>query len=112
MYSFIKTILNFNKVYYLKLVENGFSYLHIPKYSGRTRTLLIEIIESIYVKPKYFTITFLYIDSFRISNKNKTEIEIAYENNRIESLSLNLTEDNTKKAVVLLKSWLSDYKKA
>lgn len=112
MYSFVKTLLNFNKVYYLKLVENGFSYLHISKYSGRSRTLLIEVIESIYVKPKYFTISFLYIDSFRVSHKNKYEIEIIYENNRIERLPLIFSEENAKNAVLLLKNWLMNYKKS
>ena len=57
---------------------------------------------------KYYNFPFLYVKAFQLANN---KIEIVYENNRIEKFPVELSQEKTKKGIVLLNSWLDAYNK-
>ena len=107
-YFFFKIAINYNTYYLLKYNDRGFSYLHQPNIKGTTRSMTIQTFEKYYYKPKYYNFPFLYVKAFQLA---KNKIEIVYENNRIEKFPVELSQEKTKKGIVLLNSWLDAYNK-
>lgn len=107
-YFFFKIAINYNTYYLLKYNDRGFSYLHQPNIKGTTRSMTIQTFEKYYYKPKYYNFPFLYVKAFQLANN---KIEIVYENNRIEKFPVELSQEKTKKGIVLLNSWLDAYNK-
>lgn len=111
--SLFKVLVNYNKLAYLKYEEHGFSYLQFENLIGKVspKNLIFETMDQTYFKPKFINVSFLYVAYIRISQKNNGEIEIVYENNRVEKLPLLLTEKKAQEGVALLKQWLNEYRR-
>ena len=103
---FIKVITN--KHCHFKLNKGSFSYLHIPKVIGSNKTILFSIIEAMYVKPKYYSVSFLYLKSF-IKN-DKAQLFMIKDNNDQQIIPIKVSHEKAKEAVVLLNEWLFNYK--
>lgn len=104
---FIKVITN--KHCYFKLNKESFSYLHIPKVIGSNKTILFSIIEVMYVKPKYNSVSFLYLKSF--TKNDKAQLFMISDNNDQKIIPIKLSHEKVKEAVVSLNEWLINYKK-